>query len=395
MYVLFLAVAVAVAAMAALWASRLTRGRRRLMTQRFGVYLALPAFTALFVLLPLQLRLSFGDGLSLAGLVLSLIFGMGARALDMMTSRLRVGIVIPSRAPFHTELRQGLKEALAPVRLTVYDDYLNTSQAAQRLSEFLPALRRTINWRPDYLVVHSPSVQFVSTDQVIGLLRTFVRQGGGIIFIDNQPTEEARPRLGTHLGMVTSDVENGARIIADYVSQNMQPDDEVLVLCGPPSSAPAVLRRTVLTEALPKATIKVADSNGWTAESAYAATRHSYAGGADPRFIICGNDQMSFGAVRAVREARRAAGADRLIRGEVIGYDGIARALFAIADAESPLVATICTPPAAYGHEIAAMIQADAWRMPWQRWATLSECRIPVSEGQLVTRYNVELVLDG
>ena len=54
---------------------------------------------------------------------------------------------------------------------------------------------------------------------------------------------------------------------------------------------------------------------------------------------------MSFGAVRAVREARRAAGADRLIRGEVIGYDGIARALFAIADAESPLVATICTPP--------------------------------------------------
>ena len=41
------------------------------------------------------------------------------------------------------------------------------------------------------------------------------------------------------------------------------------------------------------------------------------------------------------------------------------------------------------------MIHADAWRMPWQRWATLSECRIPVSEGQLVTHYNVELVLDG
>lgn len=394
MAVLILSAAVAVAALAALVASQIARGRRRLLTQRVAIYTALPAITAVLVLLPLQLKLTFSDGLSLAGLVLSLGFGVGARAMERMTSRLRVGVVIPSSAPFNSELRMGLTEALSPVRLDLYDDYLVTNRAVERLSEFLPGLRRTLAWRPDYLVVYSPSVPLVSTEQVLTLIREFIRKGGGVVFIDNEPTEHVRSTLGKHYGRVTSDVETGARIVADYVRSHMGHGDEVLVLSGPPASEPAVLRQKTLTDALPGATILVADTGGWTSEAAYAATMTSFAGGASLRFIVCGNDVMGFGAVKAVREVRSGAGKDNAARTEVIGYDGIARALFCIAEDGNPFAATLSTPPAAYGHEVAAMILADAQRV--LRWrSVLSHNVIPVGDGQLISRYNISLVLEG
>jgi ABC-type sugar transport system substrate-binding protein len=394
MTVLLLSAAVATAALLALVASQVARGRRRLLTQRVAIYTALPSITAVLVLLPIQLKLNFSDGLSLAGLVLSLGFGVGARAMERMTSRLRIGVVIPSSAPFNAELRAGLTEALSSVRLDLYDDYLVTNRAVERLSEFQPGLRRTLAWRPDYLVVYSPSVPLVSTEQVLTLIREFIRRGGGVVFIDNEPTEDVRSTLGNHYGRVTSDVEMGARIIAEYVSTHMGTGDEVLVLSGPPASAPAVLRRKTLTDALPGATILVADSGGWTAESAYAATMTSFGGGASPRFVVCGNDVMAFGAVRAIRAVRTGAAANLAARTEVIGYDGIARALFSIAEDGNPFVATLSTPPAAYGHEVASMILADASRMlSWR--SALSHSVIPVGEGQLVTRYNINLVLEG
>jgi ABC-type sugar transport system substrate-binding protein len=393
MAVLLLAGGIAVLAVVALLVSRQARGRRRLLTQRVSIYTALPSVTAVLVLLPLQLQLSFADALSLAGLVLSLAFGMGARTLERMTSRLRIGVVIPSRSPFHFELRQGLKAGLSSVRLDINDDYITTTQAAERLSEFVPSLRRTLDMAPDYLVIHSPSVQLVSTAQVIGLLRDFIRRGGGIVFIDNQPTTDARAKLGKHHGRVISDVETGAKIIAEHVQRNMNRDDEILVLAGPPGSAPAIMRQKILEEALPGADIQVADTGGWTRESAYAAAMRCFRSGGHPRFIICGNDVMAAGAVRAIREHRRTVQSRDPILTEVIGYDGIARALFAIAE-DSPLAATVCTPPSAYGHEIAAMILADARRV-FQVKSELLDCCIPVGEGQLITRYNVELVLDG
>jgi len=393
MAALLASAAIAVLSMISLALSTLARGRRRLLSQRISIYSALPSLTAVLVLLPLRLKLSFSDGLSLAGLIVSLLFGLGARAMDRMTSRLRIGVVIPSRVPFHAELRQGLKEAMSAVRLDVYDDYLVTNRAVERLSEFLPALRRTLTWRPDYLAICSPSVPLVSSEQVLTLLMEFVRKGGGIVLIDNEPTEDVRACLGVRYGRVTSDVETGARIIAEYVKRHIKDTDELLVLCGPPSSDPAELRRKILNETLPNATLMIADTGGWTEQSAYAVTVTSFQDGLRPRFIICGNDVMAFGAIRALRQIRKEQHAKTLPRCEVIGYDGIARALFAIAEEDNPFAATLSTPPAAYGHEIAAMILDDARRLPGKK-SRLSHCNIPASDGQLVTSYNVEMVLD-
>lgn len=373
-------------------ASRLARGRRRLLGQRIGLYTAVPSVTVLLVLLPLQYDLSFADGLSLAGLVLSVVFALGTPALDRVFMRVRIGIVIPSRVPFHSELRAGLKEAMSDVRLDVYDDYLKHSGAIENLADFLPSLRRTLAWGPDYLVVCSPSVGLVSSPQVITLLTSFTKRGGGVVFVDNEPTETARKSLRRRYGRVTSDVATGARFIAAYVKAHAMPTDHILVLCGPPSSDPAELRRQVFTEMLPDATITVADTGGWTAEGAHGVTIDTFKNVAAPRYVVCGNDVMAFGVIRALRELSRST-RQRRYETHVIGYDGIARALFAIAEPENPFVATIRTPPSAYGHEIAAMILSDARML--RRRSCLSDCNIPVAEGQLITANNVEMALDG
>ena len=374
-------------------ASQLLRGARRLFVQRVGVFAVVPASTACFVLLPMYFHFSVSDGLSVAGMGLSLILAAGASLMTRLGMRLRVGIVIPSRVAFHLELRMGLAEALQGIRLHTYDDYLVTNGAVENLSDFVPALRRTLRWRPDYLVVCSPSTSLVSAAQVAELLVNHTRRGGGVIFIDNSSDEDVLIRMKRRFGSVTSDFHTGARLIAEFVGGQLGDGDEVLILAGPSSSTPATMRREVFRELFPQAHIQVADTGGWTDESTYRITRKWLAAGRRPRFIVCGNDVMATGAVRAIREATKSARPWRQpIRSEVVGYDGIARALFAISEPGNPLCATIRTPPSAYGHEIAAMIYDEVESViPRNR---LCQVCIPVGEGQLITRNNVELVID-
>jgi ABC-type sugar transport system substrate-binding protein len=372
----------------ALLVSQQFRGRRRILTQRFSVYLGLPSLTALLVLLPLSLSLSFSDGLSLAGLAISLAFGMGARALERASAKLRIGVAIPSRVPFHVALRAGLRSGLSVARLEVYDDYLINNDAIERLSEFLPALRRTLAWNPDYVIVGSPSVSLVSSDQVMRLLKDFVRRGGGVIFVDNEPEEEALTAL-RYCGSVTSDVEVGANLLAEFVGREVAPDDEILILSGPMASRPAEIRRKAFNRTLPHAHLETAEEGAWTADGAHWSAKRAFTRGLRPRVIVCGNDVMATGAIRALREFCRNEDGWGCF---VVGYDGIPQALFAIAEEGNPFAATIVTPPSAYGSEMAAMILADARRL-WYGGSELCRCIIPVGEGQLATRTNVSLML--
>lgn len=371
-------------------ACRRLRGHRRLVLLRTCIYIGVPACSATLVLVPLEFDTTFSDALSVAGLFLSLVFGIGARVLDRLTMRARIGVVIPSRVSFHTELRIGLREGLTSVRADVYDDYLTRSQGRENLGEFVPALRRTLAWRPDYVAICSPSVALASNEAVLQLLAAFCARGGGIVFIDNEPTEEARTALGSHYGFVHADVESAARILADYVQNCMRPEDKILVLSGPPSSEPAERYRRVLEERCAAGSIAVGDPNGWTERATYDALRRHLAKGLIPRFVLCGNDVMAFGAVRAVRDTQVFGNGSWPI--EVLGYDGIARSLFAIAEVGNPLAATVLIPPGAYGHEIAAMIIDDATRMFGR--SRLSRRCIPIGEGQLIHQGNVDLILD-
>lgn len=374
------------ATVVALAVGNFTRGHRRLILQRTAVYVGFPALTATLVLLPLQLDVAFSDALSLAGLCVSLLFGIGTKALRPLSMRVRVGVVIPSRVPFHTELRAGLEQALARLQVDLHDDYLLASRATERLDEFVPSLRRTLDWRPDYLVICSPSGALLSTENVLALLKQFSRRGGGIIFIDNEPDDAAREQLPTY-GHVRADVEAAATLLVAYIDQHSEAASRVLVLSGPEYSDPAERYRRVLASL---GTGLAVVSAGWSEQAAYSAALRHLDQGHVPNFILCGNDVIAFGAVRAVRE--RITVKPELKGTAVVGYNGIARALFAIAEPDNPFRATVSIPPAAYGHEIAAMIVSDATRMYGR--TMLHRCCIPIGNERVIDENNIELVLE-
>lgn len=143
---------------------------------------------------------------------------------------------------------------------------------------------------------------------------------------------------------------------------------------------------------LPNSTITVASIGAWTEQTGCSATLDFLRSNPAPKFVVAGNDVMALGVVRALREIGKTNRNADVKAVQVIGYDGIARALYAIAEPDNPFAATIRTPPAAYGHEIAAMILSDS-RSFFEK-GLLKECVIPVGQGQLVVRDNVDMFLD-
>jgi ABC-type sugar transport system substrate-binding protein len=290
---LFASLGGVVAAVAAIAASRRRRGPSRLALLRMGAFLGLPAGVVALVEAPLVFTFTLADGLALAGLVLALAGILGLTIEGKFLPRPRVGVAIPSRAPFHTEIRRGLAESLNGSRVDLYDDYLVSNTAVENLSDFLPTLRRTIARKPDFVVTCPPSTDLASGSEVLGLCREFVSRGGRLIYIDNPPDPEAWDPAWGKFGAVTSDVGSGARIVADFVKSQCKGGERILLLAGPGGSEPGRRQRLALEAALPNAHTVVADAGGWTSASSFRVTTRLLERYRAVRFIVCGNDVMA------------------------------------------------------------------------------------------------------
>jgi ABC-type sugar transport system substrate-binding protein len=383
--------------------SRQFHGPRRLGLIRFSIYLGLPSVLAVLILIPQLKNVPWSDALSAAGLLVAVVFGLWSDALGATKRGIKIGVVIPSRAPFHSELRSGLRNGLSGRPAQYIDDYLLRSEAPERLSEFMPCLRRVLAEGPDYVIVACPSLGLANSESVAQLLRPFALSGGGIIFIDNPPTELDSEIPARRIGSIGTDITAGAGLIARYIEQSGIDSEDVLVVGGARDSAPAQERQAVLSAYLPDATFIDPVDGGWTEAFGYRATAEHLSAGHSCRIVVCGNDTMALGACEAIR----AGSEDKVAQPNVIGFDGLRRALFAIAERDHPLAATILTPPSAYGEEAAAMILADlgdAWlRRFWKNTiqrdrrakhiaSRLRPCVISITESQLVTSDNIATV---
>lgn len=393
---LCVAVGALLVALALLLASSNCLGHRRILLYRVGVLGVVPSAIATIVLLPGLLQVSVLDSLGTLSNLLG-VFGFGATIVLSMTFRnarpatwrVRVGVVIPSRVSFYSELRNGLLVGLQPVDATVVDPYLAESRPLERLSDFTPDLNAVLETRPDYLVMASPSPDVFSRNEIAQKLRRFQDRGGGLIFINNPPVGDDVQAYKS-FGYVYTDLERGSQLVAEWVEANTSPASLVLVVAGPTGSAPAQRYKAALEAAIFDSRIRITDTLSWTRESALAAVlEFSELGGPIPGAIVCGNDIMAFGAVQAIRTLAESDSA--WLQCKVVGFDGIGRALFSISEPSNPFAATVSTPPSAYGFEIAEMIVSDSTR--WLSAPKLRHHEISFSTGQLIDNTNVELML--
>lgn len=322
--------------------------------------------------------------IGIASFFVSIVLAILGSRLDRLWRSAKVAVVIPSRVPFFTEVRRGLKNSLVDQDVTVIDEYLAAAKPLEDLADFLSLLRSASAQRPDYLIVNTNSPVPLSSDEAVTIFRRVVSAGGGLVFIDNAPYPEALDRIGRErVRLIRSDFVKGSEILADYL-QREYADYRVFLVVGPVESNPAMQRRRVFGERFDP--IEIEDVTGWTVAGARIACERILARCSGHTLIVCGNDSMALGAVKAVR----AQGRTDVV---VAGYDGVREVIAAIAEPANPIVATLRTPASAYGEEAVAQILDMLEHRTQVATGEEGVVTLPVDSSHLITIENVDYLL--
>lgn len=374
------------------------RAVRRLFLMRCALLMAVISLVAIVYILRdsygLQIESSIAalaDAMGIVTLILTAGFAVGGTVLDHVFQKIRVGIVIPSRVPFHKELRRGLHEGLGGLSIEVWDEFADTNASLEDLSQFDSCFHKAITFKPDYLIIAAPGSSYLDNPNFNQQLSRFLSRGGRVFFIENAPSfmHDEGSADKRNVSVVRSDSQTGAMLLGNFIKQNWDGKSKIGLVAGPAESEPSRSRLEILTTIvkIPNHLIVHSDLSGWSMEAAYDYTKQMMEGPVPPRMIVCFNDTMALGAIRALREN----GKDLDI--SVIGYDGIPRALTAIDEPRNCFAATIRIPPSQYGVVIANQIIEDI-NGGWIRSAGISSHTIPISSSNLITKHNVGGILN-
>lgn len=183
--------------------------------------------------------------------------------------------------------------------------------------------------------------------------------------------------------LIRSDFVKGSEALAQYLARVFSAH-RVFLVFGPAESNPAMQRRRVFCQHFPA--IEIEDVTGWTPAGARQASERILARSPGPSLIICGNDSMALGAVKAGRALGRTD-----VKG--VGYDGVREVITAIAEPANPIVATVRTPASAYGDEDAAQILDTLDNRTQVMTSESGVIMLPVDSAPLITIENVEYLL--
>jgi ABC-type sugar transport system substrate-binding protein len=346
--------------------------------------------TCLFILALVTALLQFrvSEGLSLASLILSVLFGFAGNHLLYRPEDVHVALVIPSFEQFQKDVRKGLRHGLEgfPIRV---DELFTHDECREDLAKFNPLLYKAETLRPDFLVVSPPSPEYAGSSEASGVFERLTKRGALVIVIEEPPRD-----ISAYTGRVMcirSSSRDGALTMAKYVASHIPKRGRIVLLSGPEYSEASRVRREVMEEEMRKISginITVDSLPTWGELPGYDWTKaYLHNGRTTPTLIACGNDSIALGSVRAIKEC-----CESPYNTRVVGYDGLTQAIIAIAEDTNPFDATIRIPPSQYGEVAADIIRRHA-RTKVQA-QTSEYITIPISGPNLVTRANASTLLE-
>lgn len=175
-------------------------------------------------------------------------------------------------------------------------------------------IKQMIEAKVDALIV-------VPTDSVamLPILITAINSGILVINMDNKLDDRALVLEEVNIPFVGPSNFAGARSVGEYVAHALPPDSKVGLIEGPPGAINSRARSDGFRAAMRTAhmTIVGIRSGYWDEDLGYAAVADLLRAEPDVKALLCGNDNMAIGAVRAVAEAG--------LQGKVLigGYDHI------------------------------------------------------------------------
>lgn len=366
------------------------RAIRRLIVARVSIFVVVISLIMAVYSLQREYGVEINESLmilddlfGLVTMILSATFAVGGAFLDKILQKVRVGVVIPSRMPFHMALRRGLADGLSGLRIDVDDEFLDAHRAAEDLTQFSDCLYNTLSRRPDYLIIGSPSCEVLDAPEIEKSLKKFMGRGGKIFFIENYPSW-LEDRHSKKAAIVSSDSESGATVISRYINSIWDKASRIGFIAGPDGSIPSKSRIKKFQEELeiPEDLLLQPHQASFSQSAAFECAQDMMKLENSPSIIICANDHMALGVVRAISDL----GLSKSVL--VVGYDGIPLALQAIATLENSFAATIRIPPSQYGVVTSFQIREDLTDR-WLFRSSVGSVTIPINPANLVTKHNV------
>ncbi len=170
---------------------------------------------------------------------------------------------------------------------------------------------------------------------LISVCQKAIAAGIVVINIDNKFDATILAEKNLKIPFVGPDNRKGAKLVGDYLAQQLKPGDPVAIVEGIPTAFNAQQRKAGFEDAIKAANLQLVDSQSgkWEQESANKIVAAMVTSHADLKAILCANDNMALGAIAALRTA----GKSEQIK--VIGFDNISAAQQLLQ--EGKLVATV------------------------------------------------------
>jgi ribose transport system substrate-binding protein len=154
---------------------------------------------------------------------------------------------------------------------------------------------------------------------LVPVLKKAMDAGIKVVNIDNQLDAAVLKSKSLQVPFVGPDNRKGAKLVGDYLAQQLKAGDQVGIIEGVPTTTNAQMRTAGFRDAMDAAQMKIVSvqSGNWEIDKGNAVASAMLNEYPDLKALLAGNDSMALGAVSAVRAAGKAG------KVQVVGYDNI------------------------------------------------------------------------
>ena len=243
--------------------------------------------------------------------------GCAKRAPRDTSTRPRIALVMKSLAnEFFKTMAEGAERHHSK-NASSYDLVVNGIKDEQDVSKQVELVEQMIAQRVDAIVI-APA----DSKALVPVCKKAADAGIVVVNIDNRFDSAVLEEAGLKAPFVGPDNRKGARMVGDALAKKLRRNDKVAILEGAPNAFNGDQRRLGFEEAMKAAGIRIAASQTayWETDRANEIARNMITAHADIKGLLCANDSMALGALRAVEEAGKAGSI------AVVGYDNISAA---------------------------------------------------------------------
>ena len=225
-----------------------------------------------------------------------------------------IALIMKSLAnEFFITMAEGAKQhnAKHPSR---YKLILNGIKNESDLAQQVALIDQMIAAKADAIVI-APA----DSKAIVPALARANRAGIIVINIDNKLDSEVLAEYSLRVPFVGPDNRDGARMVGEFLAENLSANDQVAILEGVPTAYNSQQRRAGFKDVANNAGLEVVtiQSASWNQLRAAEITAAILVRFPELKAILCANDSMALGAVSAIRQA----GKDDEI--QVVGFDNV------------------------------------------------------------------------